>query len=116
MTGMGQELTLPTLLARRARSASDGRLALDAGGGLVVASLALTVRPPAWPLMLAAATCFLAYGAWGIADRALHERPSSACAIPLLRAVRAGAAILGILSILAVGGVIMAFALGNWIH
>jgi hypothetical protein len=112
----GHELTLSALLAARARAASDGRLALDAGGGLIAASLALLVRPPAWPLLVAAAMCFLAYGAWGIADRALRERPSGAQGIRLLRALRASAAMLGVLSVLAVGGIIMGFALGNWIH
>jgi hypothetical protein len=111
-----RHLTLPALLAARARAASDGRLTLNAGGGLIAASLALTVRPPAWPLLLPVATCFLAYGAWGIADRALHERPPGAHAVRPLRALRAGAVVLGISSVLAVGGVIMGFMLGNWIH
>jgi hypothetical protein len=110
------ELTLPALLAARARGASDGRLALDAGGGLIAASLAFAARPPAWPLLVSASTCLLAYGAWGIADRTLHERPSGAHGTRLLRALRAGAAALGILSVLGVGGVVMAFVLGNWIH
>src|SRR5688572_2656464 len=112
----GHELTLSALLAARARAASDGRLALDAGGGLLVAALALAVRPPAWPLLVPAATCFLAYGAWGIADRALHERLSGAHGIRPLRALRAGALVLGVVSVLAVGGVIMGFVLSNWIH
>lgn len=111
-----RELTLPALLAARGRSASDGRLALNAGGGLIVAALALAVRPPAWPLLVPAATCFLAYGAWGIADRALHERLSGAHGIRPLRALRAGALVLGVVSVLAVGGVIMGFVLSNWIH
>lgn len=112
----GHELTLSALLATRARAASDGRLALDAGGGLLAAALALVVRPPAWPLLVAAAACFLAYGAWGIADRALHERPSGTHGIRLLRALRAGAAMLGALGVLALGGIVMGFVLANWIH
>jgi hypothetical protein len=110
------ELTVSALLAARARAASDGRLALDAGGGLIAASLALAIRPPAWPVLMAAATCFLAYGAWGIADRALQERASDAQATRLLRALRAAAAVLGVLGVVGVGGVIMGFVLGNWIH
>src|SRR5688500_6670943 len=109
------QLTLPALLAARARAASDGRLALNAGGGLIAASLALTVRPPAWPLPTAVATCFLAYGAWGIADRALYGRRSGAHGLRLLRALRAAAALLGVLGVVAVSGVIMGFVLGNWI-
>jgi hypothetical protein len=111
-----RQLTLPTLLAARARAASDGRLALTAAGGLIVASLVLTVRPPAWPLLLPVATWFLAYGAWGIADRALHERPPDAGGVQALRGLRASAVVLGVSSVLAVGAVIMGFVLGNWIH
>lgn len=110
------ELSLPALLAARARAAPDGRLALDAGGGLLTATLAVVVRPPAWPLLLAVATCFLAYGAWGIADRALQEKAPGAHGARLLRALRGGAAMLGALGVLAVGGVVMAFLLANWIH
>jgi hypothetical protein len=111
-----RELTLSALLAARARGASDGRLALNAAGGLLAAALALAVRPPGWLLLVPAATSFLAYGAWGIADRALHERPSGAHGIRPLRALRAGALVLGVVSVLAVGGVIMGFVLSNWIH
>lgn len=111
-----RELTLPAWLAARGRSASDGRLALNAGGGLIVAALALAVRPPAWPLLVPAATCFLAYGAWGIADRALHERAPGAHGVRPLQALRATAVVLGILSVLATAGVTMGFVLSNWIH
>src|SRR5688500_10049254 len=92
----GPELTLAALLAARARAASDGRLALDAGGGLVAGSFAFAVRPPAWPLLMAAATCLLAFGTWGIADRAVRERASEGHGMRALRAVRAGAAVLGV--------------------
>jgi hypothetical protein len=89
---------------------------MDAGGGLIAASLALALRPPAWPLVIAAATCFIAYGMWGITDRALHERLPGSHGIRLLWTLRAGAAILGVLGVLAMGGVVMGFLLGNWIH
>lgn len=111
-----RQLTLPALLAARARAASDGRLAMDVGGGLIAASLALALRPLAWPLVIAAATCFIAYGMWGITDRALHERPPGWHGIRLLRTLRAGAATLGALGVLAMGGMVMGFLLGNWIH
>ena len=111
-----RQLTVSALLAARARSASDARLALNAGGGLIVGALALAARPPVWPLLVPAATCFLAYGGWGIADRALHERPPGSQGVRPLRALRAGAVVLGVSSVLAVAGVIMGFVLGNWIH
>jgi hypothetical protein len=112
----GNELTLPALLAARARAASDGRLAADAGAGLMAGTFAAIVRPPAWPLIVAVGACFLAYGAWGIADRALQERPRGARAVWALRGLRAAAAALGSLGVMAMVGIIMGFALGNWIH
>ncbi|HZO17544.1 MAG TPA: hypothetical protein VFB46_01060 [Gemmatimonadaceae bacterium] len=110
------DVTLAALLAARARRASDGRLALNAGGGLLAAALALALRPPVWPLVIAAGSCFFAYGAWGITDRALHERAADAREAGPLRVLRGAAVVVGILSALAVGGLVMAVALGNWIH
>lgn len=110
------DVTLVTLLAARARRASDGRLALNAGGGLIAGALALALRPPVWPLVVAAGSCFVAYGAWGITDRALHERADNARRVGPLRVLRAATVVAGILSVLAVGGLVMAAALGNWIH
>ncbi|HEU5185371.1 MAG TPA: hypothetical protein VFU01_12425 [Gemmatimonadaceae bacterium] len=110
------DVTLVALLAARARHASDGRLALNAGGGLIATALALALRPPVWPLVAAAGGCFFAYGAWGITDRALHERAEHARKVRPLRVLRAAAVVVGILCVLAVGGLVMAVALGNWIH
>jgi hypothetical protein len=69
--------SLPELLAARARAASDGRLVLDVVGGLLVAGAALLWRPAGWILLLSAALCFAAFGAWGIADRELGERTTT---------------------------------------
>ena len=110
-----QELTLPALLARRARAASDGRLALDAAGGLIAGALVLMLRPPAWPLILSAAACFLAFGAWGISDRAVREGTVGAHGLRALRALRAGAVALGVLGSVALGATAMALMLGTWI-
>ena len=110
------DLTLPALLAARARAASDGRLAADASAGLIAGALAAIAQPPAWPLIVAAGTCFLAYGVWGIADRALQEIPRGTRTDWALRGLRITAAVLGSLGVLATGGVIMGFVLGNWIH
>jgi hypothetical protein len=110
------DLTLPALLAGRARAASDGRLAANAAAGLIAGALAAIARPPAWALIAAAGTCFLAYGTWGIADRALQERRHGTRTDLALRGLRAAAAALGSLGVLATVGIIMAFALGNWIH
>ena len=110
-----RELTLPALLARRARGASDGRLALDAAGGLIAGALVLMLRPPAWPLLLSAAVCFLAFGVWGITDRAVREGTVGPRGSRALRALRAAAVALGVLGGVALGATAMALILGTWI-
>ncbi len=111
--------TLPALLAERARRASDARLALDVGGGVLAATAALWLRPPGWALLVAAALCFAAFGGWGIADRAVRERPAdahaSSRALLALRAARATAAVLGALAGLALALLLFTLALGTWI-
>lgn len=109
------DLTLPALLARRARGASDGRLALDAAAGLIASALVLVLRPPAWPLMLSAAVCFLAFGVWGISDRAVRESTVGARRLRALRALRATAVALGVVGALALAAAGMALMLGTWI-
>lgn len=107
--------TLPAFLARRARGASDGRLALDVAGGLIAGALVLGMRPPAWPILLSAAVCFLAFGVWGISDRAVRESAAGTRSVQALRALRAGAAALGIFGALGLVATVMALMLGTWI-
>ena len=107
--------TLPALLARRARRASDGRLALDVAGGLIAGALVLVMRPPAWPVMLSAAACLLAFGVWGISDRAVRESAVATRRVQVLRALRAGAVALGIFGALGLAATVMALMLGTWI-
>lgn len=110
-----QAPTLPALLAHRARHASDGRLVLDAAGGLIVGALALATRPPGWPILTSAAASFLAYGVWGISDRILDDAGVGAYSARALRALRGAAAALGAASALALVLTAMAFMLGTWI-
>jgi hypothetical protein len=109
--------TLPALLAQRARRASDARLALNVAGGVLATAAALWLRPPGWALLVAAATCFAAFGAWGIADRAIGERPDDddGSSLRALRAARGGAAVIGALAALALGLLVFTLALGTWI-
>lgn len=109
------DLTLPALLARRARGASDGRLALDAAFGLIAGALVLVLRPPAWPVLVSAAACFVAFGVWGISDRAVRESAVGTRGLPALRALRAGAVALGVAGALALAATAMALMLGTWI-
>ena len=93
--------SLPVLLANRARNASDSRLALDAGGGLVVAATLLVWRPAWWILPVCAALCFAAFGMWGIADRELLEpKGANASRDRLLSVLRTFAAAMGSLAAL----------------
>lgn len=109
--------SLPELLTQRARGASDVRLALDAGVGTLVAVAAGIWRGPAWVLIMCAALCFAAFGAWGIADRELHDPsfPESAAAGVALRCVRAVAVIAGALAALTLIFGLVAVGLGTWI-
>ncbi len=111
----GAELTLATVLARRARQASDGRLVLDAASGLIVGALALAFRPPAWPVVLSAAACILAFGAWGISDRALRETEAGSRPSRALQALCVAMATLGALGFVALAATTMFFMLGTWI-
>lgn len=111
----GPEANIFALLAARARHASDGRLAADAAGGILLGTAMLLWRPGGWPVLASAAVCALAYGSWGIADRALRETaPAHATARRLLAAARAAAAVAGTLAAIALLLVVMGLALGNW--
>jgi hypothetical protein len=107
--------TLASVLVRRARQASDGRLVLDAVSGLVVGALALAFRPPAWPVVLSAAVSILAFGTWGISDRALREAEAGSRGAHALRALCVATAALGALGVVALAATTMAFMLGTWI-
>lgn len=110
-----REHSLGVLLAARARRASDGRLAIDAGAGIVVIVVALIWRPPGWALLAAAAGCFLAFGAWGIADRSLIARGTDAGAVRVLRGVRGAAVVLGAVSAVALLVIALGLGLGRMI-
>lgn len=111
-----RDRALPALLARRARAASDARLAIDVAGGVLALTAAVLVRPPGWHLLAMAALCFVAFGGWGISDRAIGDRPAGSDRdTRLLRAVRAGAAILGAVAALALLLGLFALSLGTWI-
>ena len=108
------DATLPELLAARARSASDLRLSLDVALGLVAGAAAVWWHPTGWVAALSAALCFAAFGAWGLADRALRIRTEVIMLIPTphrvpdgaLAAVRTAAAIVG-----TAAGVVLVFSL-----
>ena len=109
------DASLPQVLADRARTASDGRLALDVAIGIVVAAAAVMFRPPGWVLLASAAGCFAAFGGWGIADRELAARSTSTSRPRVLQIVRILSAMIGsVCAVMLLGGVLFT-ALGTWI-
>ena len=107
--------TLAELLSTRARGASDLRLAIDVALGVVIAVAVAIWRPPAWPVLLAAGSCFAAFGAWGITDRELRERGQTAPNAGWLRAGRLAAALLGVVAGVTLLLGVLGLALGTWI-
>lgn len=93
----GTSPSLPEYLAARARGASDTRLVVDAGGGVLAIVGILWLRPWSWIILTAAAACFASYGLWGILDRELRERRAVArpVLVMALRSLRAAAALFG---------------------
>jgi hypothetical protein len=101
---------LPELLSERARAASPRRLGLDVALGAAAAVAVALWRPAAWTSLLCAALCFVAFGAWGMADRRLRaaavrdadplDRALRAAPrdVPLWRALRGTATLLGVLA------------------
>jgi hypothetical protein len=90
------EETLGEFLASRARRASDTLLAGHAIIAVVTAVAIAAWRGPLWDVRLSLATCFLAFGVWGIADRDISAKQlGSRRVIVLLRAVRFTAAVCG---------------------
>jgi len=110
------DATLPELLIERARSASDRRLALDVGGGIIAVVVLGWWRPAGWLLLASLSLGFVAFGAWGIADRELNERGSPPGALTaLLRGVRVAAVLMGMAATVVVTMHALALLLGRWI-
>lgn len=102
------------VLASRARASSDSRLTADAAGGLIAVVALSLWRGPAWYLLLGIASCFFAFGVWGITDRELHERPlGPRPRVAALRAVRTLAAITGFAAAIFLMSIVLAKVLGR---
>ncbi len=105
---------LAEFVAREARTASDGALAVTGIVGVVVAAGVLHFRPPAWPVFTAAGVMLLALAAWGVTDRELRER-SLIGRTPhtFLRAARTAAALTGWIAMLVAIFGLLGVALGT---
>jgi len=105
--------SLPEMLANRARNASDRRLALDAGSGLVVAAAVIILRPPFWIPLAALAFCLGAFGVWGILDREAFDTDTRRT--KLIAGARNVVAALGAAAALLFGVSLFFALLGRWI-
>ena len=113
------DANISEFLSARARSTSDGRLALDAGLGFVVAVVTSIWRPGGWHLIACVGVCFAAFGGWGIADRELAERAvrsmSTEPSLRLLRVGRVVSAVVGAIAAIVLLISLLGIALGTWI-
>lgn len=116
-TAFRPDASLAEVLTARARAASDTRLALDFAGGFVFAASAYIWRPKGWFLVLSAAICFAAYGAWGIADRELRSTTRPPLVHPyVLHTIRVVGVIAGTAAMAALLCAVVAIPLGaSWI-
>lgn len=97
-TELPPNASLAELLGARARNTPRDRLVIDIAGGALVALAAAWAQPAGWLTIVAAATCFVAYGSWALLELHLQPRPWPE-QVPhesLWRAVQTGAALLGI--------------------
>ena len=117
LSALRPDASLPEFLIHRSRSASVRRLAADAMAGGVAWAAALRWRPTGWLVFASAALCFVAYGTWGLLDRA-RSRPAVTRRNLLTGVVEALAALSGLLGAIAAAGALLgvwALALGTWI-
>lgn len=118
ISALRPDASLPEFLAYRARSASLIRLSMDVAAGVAAAASAIWWKPAAWVVFTSAAVCFLAYGSWGLLDRArsrswIASRPRlfKLCEALSALAVLVGAVAAGSLLFSALG-----IAMGIWTH
>lgn len=117
LSALRPDASLPEFLAHRARSASIRRLAIDLAVGLAGMSAALRWRPSAWLVLTSLALCLVAYGGWGLADRARTGAVTRANRL-LSGSLEVLCAVLGGIGVLAAAAVLLsvwAIALGTWI-
>jgi hypothetical protein len=104
-------------LIQRARTRSDPRLSADLIGGTFVATAAAVWRPTGWLVIASAALCFVAFGAWGFADRLLNDagQRTSGSVFSFLLVFRTIAVTVGFVSALLLLFGAADLAMGTWI-
>lgn len=115
VTQSSSEASLAEVLGARAKRTPMDRLLIDLVGGGLVMLVAVWARPSGWVVLAAAAGCLLAYGAWAIAERKLLAVPwpESVPHEQVWRAVRGGAAVVGIAAFVLLLFAAMGLALGS---
>jgi hypothetical protein len=113
----GPSLNLADAVIHRARTASKLRLSADTIVGVLVAAAALALRPPAWAVIASAGLCFVAFGAWGIADRVLDQpgRWNSPSIVASLLVLQTIAVTIGVIAVLILLFGLAGIAMGTWI-
>ena len=109
------DASLAEILSVRARRASTRRLTINIVAGLIAVGAFYWFRPKGWAILVAAAMCFVAYGAWGFADR---QVPKTLLVVPqgmhaFWRVARGIAAVIGVMSFATALVVFLGFALGT---
>ncbi len=108
--------SLRSVLAERARAASDTRLILDVAAGLLVILAIAIWHPRIWVAPLCMGATLAAYGAWGLADREIAERAAAADGrfARSLRILRGFAVVAGVLAAVVACFAILKIGLGEW--
>lgn len=107
--------SLTEFLHARAMHSSARRLGIDIVGGALIAGVTAWARPRGWLALLAAALCFLSYGAWAAAERHLQpaEWPGRIAREPAWRALHAAFAVVGFASFCVLLFAFLGLALGR---
>ena len=118
VAAMRQDNSLGDALVQHSRRASIRRLTLDVGGGLLTAALAAAWTPPGWIVLVSAALCFAAFGAWALADRLLDPpgRVSNSAVTATLLILRPVAIAVGMAAVLILVFGSLEIAMGTFIH
>jgi hypothetical protein len=108
--------SLRSILAERARAASDTRLILDVAAGLLVVLAIAIWHPRSWVVPLSMGSTLAAYGAWGLIDREIAERVAGADdrLLRALRVLRGFAVVAGVASACVACFAILGIGLGEW--
>lgn len=114
-TEMPSSESLREILSARALRTPMDRLLIDLIGGSLILAASVWAQPPGWVVLSSAATCFLSYGSWAIAERRVQPRPWPE-SIPfesLWRALQVVASVVGIAGFALLLFAMLGLALGS---